>query len=574
MTELSKVSPDHASLVAQLTSSLAGQDAWKDRVVSSTGQTLVDFVAAVGAYSQYSIESAYQEVWPESAKNKSSLYAASNFLGVRYNRKSPAVISANVSATVPQTLPPFTQFVIAGTFWFNRVPVVLTTSAQTVQLYQGKVVTTSVNGLGTDFQAYVSPETSFAVADSDILVQINGNAIQASTRGLWAFVDTPAVWHFTLPSGQAIVLFGNANYGSKPGINDVVNITYAVTLGADGNNLPVYGQKVALSSGDKTFSGIVTVAPQSGANETDAFAWKNITPALAGSFDSAVTPAQYKATPLLYPGVIDAQVYAQREINPKALTWMNNMRVVLLTNSPWDNNTWNDFVNFMNIRTMFKSQYIRKDPVPTNVTVDMDVYCSNFADLNNIKAKVIAALQDLFSLRQGILGFDFYKSDIEVKTKNADSNIEYIVLNEPTTDIILSSLNVNAPTLTQTPADGTLAIGPYDYSVSAISTLGGETAPAFWSSIDVTAANSSVSLTWDPVVNATGYRVWGRVTGFGLGLLATLDANTLTWKDNGSANPIGTVPVEATIGSYYANLVTLNVRTHYSTRPKKLGLEG
>lgn len=575
MTELSKVRPDRDALVAQLITALSQKDAWRDRVVSSTGKTLVDFVAAVGAYSQYSIESAYQEVWPESAKNRSSLYAASNFLGVRYNRKAPALMTANVSATAAQTLAPYTQFVVAGTFWFNRTPVALTTSAQQVTLYQGKIVSTSVSGLGTDFQAYVSPETSFTVSDTDVLITINGNAIPSTLRGLWSFVDKPAVQQFTLPSGQAIFLFGNANYGSKPGVNDTVTITYAVTLGADGNNLPVYGQKIALSSGDKTFSGIVATAPQGGANETDAFAWKNITPALSGSFDSAVTPSQYKATPMLYPGVIDAQTFSQREINPKALTWMNNIRVVILPNTPWGDTEWNSFVDFMTDRTMYKCQFVRRDPVPTDVTVELDVYCSNFANLNDIKSRVIASIQDLFSPRQGILGFDFYRFDIEVKAKSSDNNIEYIVLKQPTSDIILSSLNVGAPTVVNNTGGGSITPGPYDYAISAVSTLGGETAPAKWTTINVAAGSSTNVISWDPVANAVSYKVWGRQTGVALGLLGTVLASApLTFTDNGSINPTGTVPVEATIDSYYARLASVTVNMFYSTRSKKLGLEG
>lgn len=574
MTELSRVHPDRDFLVSQLETALAGKDAWRDRVVSSTGKTLIDFMAAVGAYSQYSIESAYQEVWPESAKNRNSLYAASNFLGVRYNRKLPAMISVSLQTTEPATLQPYTQFTIAGSFWFNRTPISITETPTVFQLYQGKIVDLTVPGLGTDFQAYVSPETGFQVSDVDVRVKINGNAIPATMKGLWSYVSTPAVQQFTLPSGQAIFLFGNDNYGSKPGINDVVNIAYAVTLGADGNNLPVLNKKVAIT-GNSAISGTVTAAPQDGANETDAFAWKNITPALAGSFDSAVTPSQYKATPLQFPGVIDAQTFSQREINPKALTWMNNIRVVLLTATPWNATTWDAFVDFMTERTMYKCQFIRKDPVATNVSVNMDVYCSNFANLDEIKQKVIAAIEDLFSPRQGILGFDFYQFDIEMKAKSADSNIEYIVLNQPTTDIILSSLNVPAPVITTTAGAGTLPAGMYDYAVSAVSSLGGETSPAKWSTVTLSTSNNSNVISWEPVANAISYKIWGRTTGLALGYLGTVSVGgPLTFTDNGSVTPTGTVPVEATVDSYYASLVDVVVNMHYSTRSKKLGLEG
>jgi hypothetical protein len=574
MTELSKVRPDRDALVQQLTDALDNSQAWKDRTISSTGRTLIDLVAAIGANSQYSIESSYQEVWPESAKTREALYAASNYLGVRYNRKLPAALSVSLSSTTyPKTIPQFTQFTIQGTLWFNRDALTLTAPNGVFTLYQGKVVTNTVNGLGTDFQAYVTPESGFTVSDIDVNVEVNGTAVASILRGLWTVKGEPGVQHFTLPAGQCIFLFGNDTNGTKPGINDTVKITYAVTFGADGNNLPVLNQKV-FTNADATITGLATVVPSAGANETDAFVYKNITPALSGSFDSSITPAQYKALPLQYPGVIDAQTFAQREINPKALTWMNNIRVVLLTATPYNDAQWASFVLFMTNKTMYKCQLIRKDPVPTIVNVAVNVFCTNFAKLSDVKAKVESALHNLFAPRQGILGFDFYRSDIIRVVEDADPNVEYCILLNPVTDIILSSLNVPAPTLAKAApfTSPSLPVGVYDYAVSVVSSLGGETAPANWSTTTVTVPNSRITITWPSVPNALSYRVWGRITGNNLGLLATIPAtSTRSFTDTGGVSPTGSVPVEATIGSTYAKLGTLTVNVAFSTRPQRIG---
>lgn len=571
MTDLSRVRPDRDAIVQQLELSLQGKDTWKDRVISSTGRTLVDLVGAIGAYDQFSIQASLYEAFPESAANKESLYAAANYLGVRYNRKVPALLTASMTAPTPTTFSPFSQFVVNGSFWFNRDAVTLTTVASTVVLYQGAIIETEVTGLGTDFQAYVTPEPNFVVSDIDVLVSINDASIPTFQRGLWTVKDGPGVQHFTLPSGQAIFLFGNSVYGSKPGVNDTVNILYATTFGKDGNNLPVQGRKVYLAS-DIDVTGVVTSAASQGSNETDAFAYKNITPALFGSFDSSITPSQYKSLPLQFPGVIDAQTFAQREINPKALTWMNNIRVVLLTTTPFSSITWATFITYMTNKTMYKCQFIRKDPVTIVVDVDVDVYCTNYSNLTEVKTQVDRAITELFAPRQGILGFDYYRSDIERAIHAADPNIEYLVLNAPSTDVILSSLNVDAPTLVVGPA-GTLPIGVYDYAISVVSTLGGETAPANWSSVTTTDASKKVTLTWPAVTNASQYKIWGRTTGFALGLIATVSGSTLTYIDDGSITPTGSVPVEASIDSYYASLGTLTVRTHFSTRAARLNID-
>lgn len=571
MTELSKVRPDYDDLVAQLISSLQSKDAWKDRVVSSTGKTLVDFIAAIGAYSQYSTESAYQEVWPESAKNKESLYAAANFAGVRFNRKTPNRLRATLTSVAPQTLPPYTQFSINGTFWFNRDPVSLSSTPSDHSLFQGQVIEHQMNGIGSDFQAFVGPETNFTVSDSDVQVFINGGAIPTQMAGLWTLPGLPGCQQFTLPNGQAIFVFGNDLYGSKPTINDTVTVRYAITFGADGNNLPVLNQPVNVPD-NLSVQGTVIAITSEGSNQTDPFIYKNITPALFGSFDSAVTAAQYKATPLNFPGVIDAQTFAQREINPKALTWMNNIRVVLLTTTPWDNTQWEAFRTWFQDRTMYKCQFIRKDPTPFLVNVDIDVFCANFSDLAAVKAKVQTAIQNLFTPRQGIIGFDFYKHDIGRVADAADPNIEYVVLNTPTTDIILSSLNVKAPTLTAN-TGGFLPAGTYDYAISATSTLGGATAPANWSTVTTSAPGGQIIIAWPPAPNVLFYSVWGRVTGGAFGLLAELPASTLAFIDNGTVTPVGTVPVEATVGNFYAKLNVLNVKTSFTTRPVRIDNE-
>jgi hypothetical protein len=570
MTELSKVQPDRDDLVAQLGTSLEGKDAWKDRVVSSTGQTLIDFTAAVGAYSQYSIESAYQEVWPESAKNSNSQYAAANYAGLRYNRKQPARVSVLINVAVAQTIPAFSQWVINGSYWFNRSAMSLTTTPTTFTLHQGKVVDTTVTGLGTNHQAYVTAEKEFTVANSDVIVEVNGGAIQTRFRGLWTMPAQPGCQNFTLPNGACVILFGDDNFGSKPGINDSVRIRYAVTFGADGNNLGVFDQACTLVS-DPTIKGKATTSATEGANQTDPFQYKNITPAVFGTHDAAVTPAQYKALPMQYPGVLDAQVYAQREINPKALTWMNNMKVVLLTSAPFSNATWLDFVEFMQTRSMFKCQFIRQDPVGVPINVDVDVYCSNFSNLTEIRTKVIANIQALFAPRRGILGFDTYRSDIERVIDVADKNVEYMVVKSPATDVVLSSLNVFAPTVTRQ-AGGTLGAGSYDYGISVVSAFGGETAPANWTTVDTGLTGNRFKIDWLPVGNAVSYKVWGRQSGV-YGLLATVAANVLTFTDTGSVTPGVSPPVQSTIASYYPVLGTLVVNCLYSQRTIRIDEE-
>ncbi len=563
---LSTVNPDHADIVAQLQAALTSRNAWRDRLTTSTGQTLVEFVAAIGAYDQYSIESAFQECFPESAKNSESIYAAAEFLGVRTNRRIGAQVTVSLSAPVALTIPAYSQFNGAGTFWYNRTPINVTSTPTTFTLYQGKIVQITTPGLGTDFQSYVTEEKDFVVHDQDVTVTINSVNQYVTTDGLWTRKGQTGVQNKTLPDGRMLLLFGNSLYGSRPAATDSISILYVVTLGEDGNNVSVIGRPVSAEA-YSTVVGTFTTAADSGSNQSPFLVYKNITPALFGSFNSSVTAAQYKRLPLQYPGVIDAVTFSQREINPRALAWMNVVKVCLLTTTPWSGPAWSAFETFYLRNTMYSTRIYREDPVATDINVTATVYCANFANLSEVQAKANAALDALFEPRQGILGLDIYLSDIYNAILDSDANIKYVQLTSPASDVVLSSLNVEAPTLVEAPG-GSLVPGTYDYAISAISSLGGETAPAFWSSITIVAPGSRVDLSWPAVSNASGYKVWGRQTPGSLGLLATVAGTT--YADTGAVAPTGTVPNQSTVATYYPRLASRTLNMRYSSRENEV----
>jgi len=566
---LSTVSPDHADIVSQLQTALLTRDSWKDRITSSTGQTLIEFQAAIGAYDQYAIESAFQEIFPESAKNANSIYAAAEFLGVRTNRKIGATVTVSLTSPVNVTIPVYSQFLGGGTFWYNKTALNVTATPTVFTLTQGKVVQLSTTGLGTDFQSFVTEETDFVVHDQDVLVKINSVNQYVTTDGLWTRPSLDGIQNKTLPDGRALLLFGNSIYGSKPTATDIIDITYIVTQGSDSNNLPISGRPVTLDT-DPTVTGTFTILPSGGGSQSPFLVYKNITPALFGAFNSSVTAAQYKRLPLQYPGVIDAQTFAQREVNPKALAWMNVIKVCLLTTTPFTGPQFAAFEDFFLRNTMYSTRIYRQDPIPVDVDVDVDVFCANFSNLSEIQQKVEDALDALFAPRQGIIGLDIYLSDIYDAIEKADANIRYILRREPTTDIVISSLNVEAPSATVVNLAGTLAPGFYDYAISVVSSLGGETAPLNWTTVEVVTPGARVDLAWPAVSNAANYKIWGRTTPSPLGLIGTVGPGTLVFTDSGATVPVGTVPAQSTVAIYYPRLNSKNVVTKYSTRVNEI----
>jgi len=563
--QLSNIAPDFTALVSQLQTQLATKDTWKDRLTTATGQTIVEMIAAIGAYSQFSIESAFQEEWPESAKNANSLYAACNFLGVRVNRKRPASITVSMTSPTPVNISVNSQFVGAGSYWFNRDVLVLGPTPTTVTLYQGQVKTSTFKGLGSNFQAFVTSEQQFNVSDLDVYLTVNGVSVPVIHEGLWTHPNLPAVQDLTLPTGQAMLLFGNTSYGTVAGVNDTCIVTYVVTLGVNGDNIPTLAQTFALET-NNTVTGVGTNQASGGGDQTAPIVYKNVTPALFGAFNSSVTASQYKRLPLQYSGVLDAKTFAQREVSPYALTWMNVIKVCLLTPTVMTDAQWHDFETWYLSQTMYSTRIFRQDPIPSDIIVNARIFCKNFANLNQVKANAQAALISLFAPRQGIIGLDIYRSDIIKAFMDSDSNIEYVILESPVTDIVLSSFVVDYPTWTVTGPGGTLQPGQYDYAISAVSGLGGESAPAKWVTAKVNFGGAKVQLDWTPLANAVQYKIWGRITPSSLGLIATVPGIVRTYTDDGTITPTGTLQVQSTVDTYYPNLKSFALTVNYSNR--------
>lgn len=564
--QLSNVRPDWEDIVSQLQSVLSSQASWQDVLTSSTGETLIEFIAAVGAYDQYSIESAFQECFPLTAKNDSSIYAIAQMLGVRLSRKAAAGVTVTISAPSPVTIPAYSQFTGAGSFFFNRDAISVTATPQTITLYQGQVQNIATAGLGTDYQIFITPETLFTVSDSDTKVALNGLPITVTRNGLWQLKGTPGVLDETMPDGRMAILFGNTQYGSKPLSTDVVAITYVVTSGADGNNLTTLNQTLSYTL-NATVVCTATSNPSGGADEPSATVYKSVAAPTFGSFTSAVTAPQYKSTPFLYPGVVDAVTVAQRDINPMSLQRMNVVDVYLLTSSPWSQSQKDAFVSWYEQRTMFSTRFNMIDPVANLATVSIDVYCRNTALLNQIQQQVADAITALFAAQPGIVNRNIYRSDIIQTAMAVSDAIEFVILNLPATDLFVSRLPLGFPTLTAV-AGGTLTQSKtYSYAVSYVSSLGGELAPANWRSMYLPAGgNASITVTWNSIPNAVNYKVWGRDQTANLGLLAILPANTLTFTDTGSVTPALPLLAESTQSVYYNKLNSLTVRTFFTAR--------
>jgi len=571
--QLSTVKPDYETIFQQLQAELTTREVWKDGLLqSSTGNTLTSHIAAIGAFSQYAIASALEEATLEAAKNDSSVYAWAIGQGIRIARKSSSQCSVELKITPtftnPIAIPAYTQFVgQGGILLYNRTSFLIpaNTSTFVTDLYQGEVVTQTVSGTGEDFQTFISTEQSFVVSDNDVVVRKNNTIVDLVTNKLWERkgLIKEAVWDRTLKTGQLFLMFGNELYGSKPTVNDVITIQYVATKGLLGNDTSATGKKLTTDL-NPAITGVITSGLSGGGDETNAYTLKKTAPILWGAFESAVTGSQYRALPVgQYPGVIDIKTFAQRELSTTDLRYMNLVKIVLLTSSPWSQSQYDAFEKWYTARSIYSTRFYFEPPIQTLLDIRAEISCDDSADLISVKTKVSLALANLLRPRFKILGTNFYKSDIIDTIYAADSSIRYIRLFTPENDIFAGVSPPSVLTSTYIPTGG-LVSGTYEYGIS-VTNATGETQIK---PISVTIPSSgSIKLDWEPVYNGLTYRIYGR-SNSAFELITILPLSVSTFTDNGTLipNPAFTYTSVDTSGTHYTSLGNLDLTMLYTSR--------
>ena len=565
---LSTIHPDQSDLLIQLEAYLNTQDSWKGIVTSQTGQGLMNMVAAVGAFNQAKIQRKFQDSFPETVVSDRAAYAMAAMQGVRLVRKQPASVQANLLSTgIALSIPAYTTFQGAGGFFFNREALFLPADTSVaVELHEGQVLRYSMPGIDQPYALFVSAEQAYTVSDTDVAILLNDAPMERTTGGVWTLQNQLGFGDSTLPDGKLMIQFGNSKFGGQPGANDTLYLTYVTTNGADGNSLDCLG-KGFTAPDYSNLAGRFTSNPTGGSDERPALSYKNVASPNFGTFDSAVTKQQHISTALKFPGVVDVISFAQREVNPSALEWMNVILLVPYTSTPWDDSIKADFLAYMQKNCVYAPHFILGTPVPINLDIVLEIYCYNWANSSQAKLNAEAAAQALFVPRIGMLNYDMHLSDITGAAKKSDPGIEYVILKSPTEDVLISGSPLPAPTLTVAPLVGNLPPDTYYYGVQ-VTTSQGIIAVRNLAQVSVSTLNNAITIHWEKITDAVSYQVYRKDTlSLRPGLIADVSATSpLTFVDTNQFLP-GVVPSpQNTVPVRYVVLNSLLTTDFYSTR--------
>lgn len=437
--KLSAVRPSFESILYQLQSELAAKESWTELSSSGGGQTLLEWIAAVGAMLQTSIERANQENFPDTATSAAAIYLSAIRNGVRVTRKQPARVRATLTygTLAGVSIPALTQFDVNGVPFFNRTAIVIpagSTQVFNVDLYQGVVESEQRTSTGEPYQRFELGNSDFAIADTDVYIKIGaGNQVyNRVTDGLANYAATDYVFvDRTTQYGNVEIEFGNGVFGRLPPTSDIITIKYATTLGLKGN---IPQAKMSVAAKDyPLLTGETIIQAENGDDQRSPAFYRIVAPTIYARKGRAVTREDMEAAALEYPGVLDAVMLGQRDTSPNDVRFQNVITVILLTDSVWSDPTKTAFREYMEALT-YPFNFLLVAPEEITMNIEATAYCLPGVDLIAAKNYLIQKITMHFRKRRGLLGFSRYRDDITNLLRDSTFKVDHVILTTPSTD--------------------------------------------------------------------------------------------------------------------------------------------
>lgn len=454
---LSQAKPDFESLVIQLQLFLNTRATWSDLLTSSTGETLIEMMAAVGTFNQFALEVAAREGFLDTAVRESSIYAITRMLGVRIGRKNPSgcdsVITRSGDLTYSRMIPRFTQFTINGQSFFNRHPILFETGSATatIKLFEGTLRVQTFPADSTAFREIYLNEPGFVVSDQDVEVLMIGSSGEAELwsvidDGIWTAESSDRVYYdATSGEGDVILAFGDGYSGALPSVGSNIQISYVVTNGSIANN---GGANFEIACPEFPFlTGVTTSKMSGGADQKSASYYKSMAPHIFRAKKRAVTPMDYKAIASDYPGVAAVSVQAQKDIAPGDLRWMNVVRVCILpqVEDAFTETEWNDFKVWFKKRCHTAIEIQPYTPEKKIVDIEITLALKSAAIPEEVVPEADANIRALFAREEHTLGKRIAVSDI-VDASHLPT-VDYVQIQTPNLDLVTDIIRGKASVL-------------------------------------------------------------------------------------------------------------------------------
>lgn len=585
--ELSKVNPDFNDIVNQLSTELQSRSSWKDNLDSSTGETLIQFMAAITSYLYSEITRAVDETNIGTARNLSSVYALAHLLGVPIRRavggEVTVAFALESAPASPINFSKYDSFSIDGIPFFITAPLTIPTGVQLVtgiKLRQGTVNIHNFVSSGAPFQQFIVG-SNYTTDDKYFDVQVNNDPVFWTylTDTMWKFNPSAKVYQVTaMPDGAVRVLFGDGSTGQVPSSGVPIKIYEVSTLGKASNN-SVSGLVVTPDTQPSVQMIGTTTSSISGGDDQESIDKLRFTiPRIFAAANRAVTRSDWTAVGIKYPGVADVKVWGEFE-EGLSLALMNVVKVCLLMNTgPATAAEQDAFDTYVSDYKVLNTRVVYQTALAILLYVNVKVYVKIGFSLVQIQSNVRSAIEKYFTPQQGLIGRSLYISDLN-NVILSEEGVDYVefqdlvkatnlsAVRSPATPLIMGSPGIVAGT--PSTSGGALADATYHYKVSAINLAGDESAASPNTSAVVSGGggSGSVGLTWTAVTNADSYRIYRGTTSSNHSVYFTSATNSFT--DVGGSSTAGTPRIGTlAAATYYAVITAMNGTQETGTSPE------
>ena len=497
---------DFDTILTTLQNTLKQKDGWKDIYTSSTGEMLLELIAAGTEYLGYYIERRVQELYMNTAQISSSILHLAALLGYVTRRKTAAIGTAEIDLTnsgIPNGDSVTVVIPKGHTFYINEIPftvIVDTTITGTqanagavqFQVYQGEyknirydltnlenkaVVTEFFSVLNTNVQSIVVVDENDARVPYNDISENYFNIFVTTTLGETVEYDiTDATFNSLTSTSRSYLVrhfyenmkihFGDGISGANPSneaTNPVIILEYLKTLGESGN---VFTETTNLSfTADFSYTSGVTVATVSdytlklisatgGTDEEEVEEIRINAPRLYSTGNRAVKRADYKYILETYSGVKKAIAWGeQEEINnggTDSKGARNKARYIVLADDFGNINDVNTvIIGVGDGSTLTFNGTLAQLPIPKSVSVSFDLGTSSIETATDRYGD-----GDLYDTSSSIVGSVSYTTGaITITLPSApliNTNVSVTYTDYDKTDLIDIFLN-DFKTITVTP---------------------------------------------------------------------------------------------------------------------------
>jgi len=420
-------------------------DRWTDFNESDLGVVLLELFCGVGDMLAYYLDVQAAEAFLPTARQRQNVINLCKLINYRLDTPVAATTTLRFSLSSALdsdlTIPAGTVCVARledGDVDFETVEdIVLARESLSVDVgaRQGSHKSEEFVGTGDRNQRFALSSTS--IAQGSVRVKV-GDSDWEEAR---FFIDSaPDSKHFQVETDGLDVtwiIFGDGIHGAVPTESETITVDYLETLGSKGNiGTNLVTESVTPIYYDGAIVELRVNNPISATNGSDRETLDHAklqAPAELRSLWKAVTKDDYKALAEGFPGIAKAQVLDSNDcVNIRY--YQVNMAVAPNGGGLPSPLLKQQLAEFIESRKVITIEVNLFDPCYRPVSIDAEVYVYQTEDIETVRRRIEAALQEFFSFDKLVFGKSVYFSDV-VSLLDGIQGVSHVTMFSPQADV-------------------------------------------------------------------------------------------------------------------------------------------